>query len=256
MIQFSKYQGTGNDFILVDNRLGTLQPQSKEIRHWCDRKFGVGADGLILLEDSRDHDFKMVYFNADGKESSMCGNGGRCIAKIARSLNVCDDHGVFEAIDGLHPFEIDSHGVVRLKMKDVNAIENDGSATIMDTGSPHYTVFTEDLMELDILNEAGKIRYGQRFKEEGINVNFIEVTDGKYYMRTYERGVEDETLSCGTGTVAVALTIAAVYNVSGPFEIITPGGKLTVHFKRIDEGFSDIWLEGSAEKVFDGVIQT
>jgi diaminopimelate epimerase len=225
------------------------------IARLCDRRFGIGADGLILLEDSTTSDFGMIYYNADGRESSMCGNGGRCLARFARELGICADEGVFTAIDGEHPFVITASRSVRLKMNDVTGIEVREDAFIMDTGSPHYVILSSDISEIDLVGEAGKIRYSHRFREEGINVNYVEETGDGYFMRTYERGVEDETLSCGTGTVAVALAIALHDGITaGPLDINTPGGKLRVHFKRIQGGFSDIWLEGPAEEVFKGTI--
>jgi diaminopimelate epimerase len=255
MIHFTKYQGTGNDFIMVDNREMSFIPDKQTVSQLCDRRFGIGADGLILLEVSARSDFKMVYFNSDGNPSSMCGNGGRCLAHYAHSLGVCDKDGSFEAIDGLHEFTIGPSSIVKLRMKDVEHIESASDAYILDTGSPHYVVFADEILELPLVAEARKVRYNDRFRKDGINVNFVEVKENKYFMRTYERGVEDETLSCGTGTVAVALSIALSEDLkAGPVEINTPGGKLSVHFTRIDAGFSDIWLQGPAEKVFEGNI--
>lgn len=255
MTAFYKYQGTGNDFIIIDDRDMSFHPDKATVMRLCDRRFGIGADGLILFRDDDEADFRMVYYNADGMQSSMCGNGGRCIARFARKVEAAGLSGRFIAIDGMHDYEITGQGTVRLKMIPVCSIEKQEEAMIMDTGSPHFVLPSEDIAEIDIVAEARAIRYSERFRQEGINVNFTEERDGQYFMRTYERGVEDETLSCGTGTVAVALAIAERRQLSeGPVEIQTPGGKLSVHFKRIDAGFSDIWLEGPAEEVYRGSI--
>ena len=196
----------------------------------------------------------MVYFNSDGNVSSMCGNGGRCIAHFAWYLGLINNkRGTFEAIDGLHEFKILLEDNIQLKMNDVIDIEDTGEALIMDTGSPHYVTFCDDLLELEIVSEARKIRYNDRFRKDGINVNFVEQQNDAFYMRTYERGVENETLSCGTGTVAAALTLASKTLIKeSPIELNTPGGKLKVHFNKIDKGFIDIWLEGQAKMVFSG----
>jgi len=253
-MKFYKYQGTGNDFVLIDNRNDVFKGDSPAISRLCDRRFGIGGDGLILLENSEIRDFKMVYYNADGKESSMCGNGGRCLSMFAHLLGVCGDSGSFEAIDGPHRFEI-SGGQVKLQMADITKIERNGDDVVMDTGSPHYVMACDDLKQLDIVLEARKVRYNETYKEKGINVNFTTIRGHRIFMRTYERGVENETLSCGTGTVAVALAAALKdSDLKSPAEINAPGGRLKVYFQRIDEGFSDIWLEGPTELVFQGEI--
>lgn len=254
-IEFYKYQGTGNDFVLIDNRTAQIELSQAQIARLCDRKFGIGADGLMLLENSKDHDFTMVYYNADGKTSSMCGNGGRCIAHFANYLDALSGKNSFEAIDGIHPFEIKTNDIVKLKMNDVLETEQLKDAHVLDTGSPHYVAVLEDIDKLDIIKKAHKVRYNDRFHSEGINVNFVEFVDDKIFMRTYERGVEDETLSCGTGTVAVALTSNILDKKwESPLEINTPGGKLKVYFTEINARFSDIWLEGPAKLVFKGSI--
>ena len=252
---FSKYQGTGNDFILIDNRALHFDGDLHRVARLCDRRFGIGADGLILLESSEMCDFKMVYYNSDGRLSSMCGNGGRCLVRYAISLGAAKEEGSFEAVDGIHRFSLTEEGV-KLEMSDVHEISRDGEAWVLDTGSPHYVCgISTPLREFPLDKEARKIRYNDLYREDGINVNFTEVREGQIFMRTYERGVEGETLSCGTGTVAVAL-VAALQDGSAasPLSIQTPGGKLMVHFARIDDGFSDIWLEGPAELVFSGEI--
>ncbi len=254
-IEFCKYQGTGNDFVVIDNRQELVALNQQQIANLCDRKLGIGADGLILLENSLEYDFTMVYYNADGRTSSMCGNGGRCIGHFAKYLGIIEESGRFEAIDGMHNFSIIDN-IVKLKMNDVEAIQKDEDAIVMDTGSPHYVTFIEDIDKLSVVSLAQEIRYNDTYRKDGVNVNFVEMVDDAVFMRTYERGVEDETLSCGTGTVAVALSL--IHNGSlneSPVEIITPGGKLKVYFCKIDAGFLDIWLEGPAELVFKGNIE-
>ncbi|HQV77390.1 MAG TPA: diaminopimelate epimerase [Chitinophagales bacterium] len=252
---FYKYQGTGNDFVLIDNRTLFFPNENIElIRKLCDRKFGVGADGLMLLENIEQYDFKMVYYNADGNESTMCGNGGRCIAAFANQLGIVKDKGKFMAIDGVHDFTIDKDNV-HLRMIDVAEIKMDKNDYVLFTGSPHYVSFRTALSQINILEEAQKVRYNDTFKEKGINVNFVEIKEDNVSMRTYERGVEDETLSCGTGTVAVALCVAHIRNQSaGQINIKTPGGILSVAFMKYENKYTDIWLIGAANFVFSGTI--
>ncbi len=251
-IHFYKYQGTGNDFILIDNRSLFFLKDTNLIQRLCDRKFGIGADGLMLLENAPGYDFKMVYYNADGKESTMCGNGGRCIAAFSSLLSITNTKGTFLAIDGEHEFEIDNQQV-KLKMIDVDNIDIKNNTYVLFTGSPHYVSFIEDIQAIHILEEARKIRYNETYAEHGINVNFVEERNHVLSMRTYERGVEDETLSCGTGTVAVALSVAVRRQLEkSSLPIQTPGGNLTVSFTKKGTKFTDIWLEGPAEFVFEG----
>ncbi len=252
---FYKYQGTGNDFVIIDNRtLHFPKENTAFINQLCDRKFGIGADGLMLLENAENADFKMVYYNADGNESTMCGNGGRCITAFANKLNIVKEQGVFVAIDGEHPYKIEGN-IVHLKMIDVKEIIIDNSDCVLFTGSPHYVSFRSEIDCINILEEAHKIRYNATYAEKGINVNFVEQHNDTIKMRTYERGVEDETLSCGTGTVAVALSVAQKNNVdSGTIDIQTPGGKLSVSFQKNLNSYSDIWLIGPATFVFSGTI--
>jgi diaminopimelate epimerase len=253
---FYKYQGTGNDFILLDNRAHVFPKNDSEwIRKWCDRKFGIGADGLMLLEDAEDFQFRMVYYNADGKESTMCGNGGRCICAFAKQLGIAGDTGVFSAIDGAHAFSIEGN-MVSIKMIDVPVIEKDGSGYVLYTGSPHFVEFRNSIDKINIVPEARRIRYNSTYAEKGINVNFAEFKDGSVYMRTYERGVEDETLSCGTGTVAVALCAAWMQDKrNGSVDLHTPGGNLSVTFEKEGDVFTNIWLKGPAQFVYTGSIK-
>lgn len=255
LLSFHKYQGTGNDFVILDNREKTFPTEDIAlVAKLCDRRFGIGADGLILLENHVSADFKMVYYNSDGRLSSMCGNGGRCIVHFANRIGVIDRSTSFEAIDGMHTASI-SGDLVDLAMSDVTDIEMNGRHGFMDTGSPHYMVWREGIDQLDLIDEAHKIRYGERFKEEGTNVNFLQWSDEGVYMRTYERGVEGETLSCGTGMVAAAL-FASVSGKLGEHEscaIYTRGGQAEVEFQKSGErAFEQIRLIGPAVHVFSG----
>lgn len=258
-LQFYKYQGTGNDFVIVDNRLNILSKNNTNlIKRLCDRKFGIGADGCMLLEnpDRPIDDFKMVYFNADGKESSMCGNGGRCLVAFANFLGIIEDEATFTAIDGPHKARIEN-GLVSLQMQDVADIQLKENAVFLDTGSPHHVIFTENVAQLDIKKDGAAIRYSEEYSKEGTNVNFVEeISNNEYIVRTYERGVEDETLSCGTGVTAVALaTNFLERSDADTIYLKTPGGNLTVTFSRSANGsYSDVWLTGPAEPVFKGEI--
>jgi len=254
MIAFYKYQGTGNDFVVLDNRDGRYSGlNTAQIAGICDRKFGIGADGLMMLELEDGYDFRMVYFNADGNLGSMCGNGGRCLVQFANDLGIQSEHYRFIATDGVHEAYMKDDRV-HLKMQDVNGLENRGKVKILNTGSPHYVLFVENVQGLDVFGEGRKIRYGNEFSDKGINVNFV-CRDGKgIRVRTYERGVENETLSCGTGVTAAAL---AHSNIDGLQEmaIKVEGGELAVSFNRVSEQqYEDIWLIGPAAFVFKGEI--
>ena len=254
---FYKYQGTGNDFIIVDNRLQVIDKNNtKRIAELCDRRFGIGADGFILLENDHNVDFKMVYYNADGNESSMCGNGGRCIVAFAKFLGVVANTAEFMAIDGLHKSKIEDD-IVQLQMQDVSRIETYKAHQFLDTGSPHHVELVSDLKDFEVKTNGAEIRYGQPYNEIGTNVNFVEQlsADG-FAVRTYERGVEDETFSCGTGVTAVAL---AMHNngttKSNTVNLKTEGGQLKVTFSFDDKGYNNIWLIGPAQQVFKGDIE-
>jgi diaminopimelate epimerase len=254
---FYKYEGTGNDFILFDDRENTFDhTNTKLIAHLCDRRFGIGADGLMLLRNLQGYDFEMVYFNSDGKPSSMCGNGGRCISRFALDIGAVKKNEVsFMAIDGAHTAIIGPE-TVKLKMNDVNEIENGSDFFFMSTGSPHYVKFSDDVPAMDVVSEGKKIRNSERFVKEGTNVNFVAQDKGGIFVRTYERGVEDETLSCGTGVTASALAAALKGIASSPEKcaVHTRGGNLTVHFKHDGNHFTNVWLEGPATFVFKGEI--
>ncbi|WP_152268530.1 diaminopimelate epimerase [Agriterribacter humi] len=256
-IHFFKYQGTGNDFIILDNRDNAYSfLDTAQVNFLCNRKFGIGADGLMLLNKHNSYDFEMVYYNADGKEGSMCGNGGRCLVKFAYDSGIKKTTYHFMATDGPHEAEIDLQGIVRLKMKDVQTVKNKTDHFILDTGSPHYVQFVQNLQKLNVKEEGKKIRYSDAFADEGINVNFVEtVDDHTIFVRTYERGVENETLSCGTGVTAAALVSAHNENSFNEIDVRTTGGNLSVEFDLSDENqYSNIWLCGPAEFVFKGEI--
>ncbi|WP_228852001.1 diaminopimelate epimerase [Aegicerativicinus sediminis] len=251
---FYKYQGTGNDFVIIDNRsLHFDKNDTNRIKSICDRRFGVGADGLILLENHPDYDFKMVYYNSDGNESTMCGNGGRCLVAFAKFLGIIESETVFEAVDGPHRARINK-GIVELQMLDVEEIDNSSDHSFLNTGSPHVVVQHKNLDEMDILNEARKIRYSERFKEKGTNVNFVKkISDDTFAVRTYERGVEDETLSCGTGVTAVGIAMNYLKMFDGnEVYIQTPGGNLMIRFNNHGEKYTNVWLIGPAKQVFKG----
>jgi len=258
-IKFYKYHGTGNDFIMIDNRSQKVVFDSPEmIAALCHRRFGIGADGLILLEESGSFDFKMKYYNSDGNEGSMCGNGGRCIVAFAHFLGVISGKTTFEAVDGLHEAELsgteENIPVVSLKMNDVSEVIHENGASILNTGSPHYVIFCEDAESVEVVTEGKKIRYSPKYMTDGINVNFVSVKDDFFSIRTYERGVEDETFSCGTGTVAAALALESQGKTNGK-ELVkfeTKGGFLEVSFKKTGNLYSDIHLIGPAEQVYDG----
>jgi diaminopimelate epimerase len=256
-IEFYKYQGTGNDFILVDNRHKQLSFTTEQINFLCHRRFGIGADGLILLELEPGFDFKMVYYNSDGNQSSMCGNGGRCITAFAKKLGLVEDRAKFIAIDGPHESNIDGE-MVSLKMQDVKDIELGDDYFYLNTGSPHYVKVVKDVEHFDVFNEGKTIRYDDRFKEEGTNVNFIEKLDNELFVRTYERGVEDETFSCGTGVTASALVAAMKGMATGKNSCLikTLGGTLEVTFEKVlEKNFYNIWLKGPALMVYKGNIE-
>lgn len=255
LLHFHKYQGTGNDFVLIDNREKNIYLEIEQIKKLCNRHFGIGADGLMLLEPEPGLDFKMVYYNSDGNLSSMCGNGGRCIVNFAHSLGIIKEKTKFLAFDGIHEAVIDEQNIVSLKMTDVSEINIHENYFVLDTGSPHLVKFTEHLNDMDVKEEGKKIRYSPEFFQEGINVNFVEVKEGIVHLRTYERGVENETLSCGTGVTATAL-VASFKGLSTSKNnciIHTLGGTLEVNFERVlEKNFYNIWLRGPAEKVFEG----
>ncbi|MDO7742139.1 MAG: diaminopimelate epimerase [Pedobacter sp.] len=256
---FYKYQGAGNDFVLIDNRDEHFQyKDNNSVLQLCDRRFGVGGDGLMLLQNHAAYDFEMLYFNADGKLGSMCGNGGRCIVAFAKHLGIIDQETNFLAVDGMHYAKISAEGNwVDLQMIDVDKVSRDGSAYVMNTGSPHYVEQATALDQLDVFNAGSAIRNNPTYKQEGINVNFVEDKGDHLFVRTFERGVEDETYACGTGVTAVALAMAQHNQQTGDLktDIRVLGGKLRIEFNYDGHQFTNVFLCGPAELVFEGEIK-
>ncbi len=259
MISFHKYQGAGNDFVIIDNRNGEIFLSSGQIRRLCDRKFGVGADGLMLLERSERADFAMSFFNPDGSSGMMCGNGGRCMVAFAKAVGACGEDCIFEAPDGIHRAKIQK-GKVELQMCDVQKPLFYEDGVHLDTGTSHFVRFVEDLNAVDIENDGRKLRYDERFAAfNGCNVNFVKIESrNSISIRTYERGVEAETLACGTGVTAAALVAALKQGFEDGkhhMEVSARGGELSVGFKKCGESFFEITLTGGAEFVFSGRIE-
>lgn len=255
-IQFYKYQGTGNDFVILDNRNGDYSFTKEQVALLCHRRFGIGADGLMLLNKLPGFDFEMKYYNADGGESTMCGNGGRCLTKFAFDRGIIKRDYRFMAIDGEHEASIELDGTVALKMKDVHQVRYEHGDYILDTGSPHYVHLVNDVNHVNVVEKGRQIRYNDTFKAEGINVNFVQQTDqpDEIIVRTYERGVEDETFSCGTGVTAAALVCYHNENGYNRLEVKTKGGHLSVEYDRFGDSYQNVWLIGPAVKVFAGEI--
>lgn len=258
-IHFYKYHGAGNDFILADNRDNRIDHHRPEmIAALCDRRFGIGADGMMFLQLKAGYDFEMVYYNADGQPSSMCGNGGRCIVAFAKFLGLIDTEANFLAVDGPHYAEISAEGNwVSLQMIDVDDVQKDLDAYVLNTGSPHYVQQVDGLQAMDVYTEGYNIRNNDTYREKGINVNFVEPMDKGFFVRTFERGVEDETWACGTGVTAVALAMAKHQGQSGHFStpIKVLGGNLEIKFDYDGQKFTNIFLQGPAVKVFEGEVE-
>jgi diaminopimelate epimerase len=274
-IHFYKYEATGNDFILIDNRSGNYSFTTGQIQKLCDRKLGIGADGLMLIEKDPSLDFSLVYYNRDGSQS-LCGNGCRAAVQMAARLGLVNGKTTFNAYDGPHNAELLPDGIVKLKMRDVNGVKPLGDDMFIHTGSPHYIRFISEIDEYPVYEEGRKMRYHQDFQPGGTNVNFVEERAGNsIFVRTYERGVENETLSCGTGVTAAAIA-ASFKGYKSPVQISTPGGKLTVQFKNGDissnaalkataagpspstgqaDTFTEVFLIGPAKLVFEGYLE-
>ena len=254
-INFTKYEGNGNDFIIIDDRKDEFSDDNfLLISKLCDRKFGIGADGLILLRKHKVYDFQMIYFNSDGNESSMCGNGGRCLVSYALQLDINLKTNSFLAIDGVHKFKVVDNEIY-LKMNDVKEIVVKNGHNFLDTGSPHVVQIVDNVDEVNVYEQGKKIR--NQFQEmNGVNVNFVSFNNDIIKCRTFERGVENETLSCGTGVVAVALYVCKKKKISDDKIIVsTKGGNLSVYFKNNGDSFNEIWLKGNINKIFDGLIE-
>ncbi len=264
-VHFFKYQATGNDFILVDNRDGNIPLTIAQIVAACDRRFGVGADGLIQIEKDPSADFKMVYYNSDGSQS-LCGNGTRAAVKMASVLGMVNGSAKFSAYDGIHHASLLDDGNIRVRMNDVTSWRETPHGQFINTGSPHLMRYVTDLRGYPVVEEGRRLRYNNEFKPGGTNVNFVEPLPGnKLFVRTYERGVEDETLSCGTGVTAVALSAALRNGYKSPVTIEVMGGTLSVDFRfvpstgtdspAVSGKFVDIFLTGPAKMVFEGDLE-
>ncbi len=253
MIPFYKYHGTGNDFVLIDNRAEKYTITPELVKQFAHRRFGIGADGVMALKRHPKYDFEMEYYNPDGSSGMMCGNGGRSIVAFAKNLGIIGEKTTFLATDGLHEAFISSENIVKLKMLDVQTIKTIGDAYFMNTGTVHYIHFFDSVEDIDIVAEGRKIRYDKQFAPIGTNVNFVSINENDIFVRTYEKGVEDETYSCGTGVTASAIS---VFLKTGrkDFDVMTKGGKLKVYFDYVDNKFINVWLEGKATFVFEGKI--
>lgn len=257
-LEFYKYQGTGNDFVMIDNRSNFFPKENTQlVAHLCDRRFGIGADGLILLDNDTDTDFRMVYYNSDGNLSSMCGNGGRCLVAFAKKLNIIQNETTFIATDGLHYATVAEDGIVSLQMIDVEEIKSTSEYSFLNTGSPHHVQLVADLEHYNVKENGAAIRYGALYGKPGSNVNFVKKIDATTFaLRTYERGVEDETLACGTGATAVAIAMNAIGQTDlNTINIQVEGGKLAVSFDKNNGKYSNVFLKGPAEFVFKGTIE-
>ena len=255
-IKFSKYQGTGNDFIIINN-ISNFFPKNdnKLISKLCDRKFGIGADGLILIDNHSSLPFEMTYYNSDGFIGSMCGNGARCSVHFSFLNKIIKSKTKFNAFDGIHDGIVD-HDVINISMSDVIGFEKYEDYLFIDSGSPHLVKYVQDVNSIDLINVSQKIQHSNQFKE-GVNVNFVSKNiDNSFQIRTYERGVEEETLSCGTGAVAaaIALNILSLAD-SSEINLKTKGGLLNIKFKKSKNKYTDIYLSGKVKKVFDGIIK-
>lgn len=262
MTTFCKYHGAGNDFILIDNRSKAFNAKPEYVRFLCDRRFGVGADGLMLLENDDHSDFYMRFYNSDGYEGTMCGNGGRCIVAFAHKLGIAKSSATFNSPDGLHYAEISGSGstlTVNLKLNDVDEVNVGNGYYFLNTGSPHYVQLIESLETFDVVGEGRRIRHSRPFAPGGTNVNFAEIKGDEILIGTFERGVEDETLACGTGATATAIAVSIHTNSNSPqnaYKVRAKGGNLKVSFEKIADGkYRNIWLEGPATFVFEGEIE-
>lgn len=254
-IHFNKYHGTGNDFIMMDNRSKSIQFEPIQIQSLCDRRFGIGADGLILINKSEQTDFYVDYYNADGSQS-FCGNGTRCAIAFAHRLGIIKDKTSFEAIDGKHRGVFYSTDCIELEMRSPKEFRRVGDDYFIDTGSPHYISFCDNLSKADIISFGKTIRFSEGFKEKGVNVNLVQQFKNELAVLTYERGVEDETYSCGTGAVAAAMVYAYVNKIKkGTSKIKVKGGELEVTWKSEKNPFDKVSLIGPAKDVFEGIIQ-
>ena len=256
-INFSKYNGAGNDFILIDDRKNLINDNKSLITYLCDRYFGIGADGLIILKESSNSDFEILHYTSDGNLGSLCGNGSRCAVLFAFNKDIISTNTVFHAFDGIHNAEILGNGLIKMDMKLNSDIVSNSYGTWLDTGSPHLVVENNDTDELDVNNEGRLIRYNDFYKEEGVNINFVEkISDNQFKIRTYERGVENETLACGTGSTASAICMNFLGKTnSSNITMQCKGGDLSVEFNSSEKDYKEISITGPAKLVFEGVIE-
>ena len=260
-IVFYKYHGAGNDFVIIDNRNNNYELSKELIAKICERRFGIGADGLMSLENDNQYDFRMKYYNSDGAEGSMCGNGGRCIVAFAHKLGIIKSKTEFIATDGTHKAvinSIDNNTLnISLEMNDVSNINENENSYFLDTGSPHHISFVDDIRKVNIFDEGRKIRYSDDYKKtQGTNVNFIEVKEEYLIIRTYERGVENETFACGTGATAAAIAYAhKTKKYNKEIKLKALGGELSLKFDYKDNIFKNVILRGPAQFVFNGEIE-
>jgi len=255
-IQFYKYQGTGNDFVMIDDRVENFDLEDYGlIKNLCDRKFGVGADGLILMRNHTMADFEMIYYNADGYQTSLCGNGSRCAAHFAGFLGMAKDECSFQTIEGILHAKLEND-LIEISMPDVKSVEHVGEDYFLHTGSPHYVRFVDNAAGFDVFTNGRNIRNSEKYKNEGVNVDFVEsIGNGNIFVRTYERGVENETLSCGTGVTAAAIAYGSL-NGLNKINVKTPGGNLSVSFQPIENnGYCKVYLKGPVKRVFKGEIE-
>lgn len=258
-LTFFKYQGAGNDFVMIDNRNLAFNGSEQQLfEQLCDRRFGIGADGLILLQNKEGYDFEMKYYNADGRESTMCGNGGRCVVMFAKQLGIVDGTTRFLAIDGPHEGKILADGTVSIQMSNVAAINKDVDDYVLNTGSPHYVQQVPEVKTVNVYENGKAVRNSSNYRAEGINVNFVELVSGdQLKVRTYERGVEDETYACGTGVTASAIAASQMQGLPDgayQYNIETLGGKLSVSYELFGGKATNVWLTGPAIMVFSGKV--
>ncbi len=254
-LRFSKYHGAGNDFVMINAIKSPIELSDEEVKDICDRRTGVGADGLIMILPSEKYDFRMKYYNCDGHESTFCGNGGRCIAAFAVEECLTPQHLEYEAIDGIHKAIVtknsDNEYMVSVTMRDIESYDLNEKRLIINTGSPHYVTRVENLKNFDVRKHGAEIRNDKNISTDGVNVDFMEIIDNQYYIRTFERGVEDETLACGTGVTASAIAAALWYG-GNDIDIRTTLATLNVKFEKDKDSIKNIVLSGPATHVFDG----
>lgn len=255
LIPFTKYEGCGNDFIIIDDRNKIFPEKEEFIAKICDRHFGIGADGILLLRDHDTLDFEMVYYNSDGSTATFCGNGGRCLVAFAESLGIIGTDTRFIAADGIHSAVVleknQQYCVIKLEMSNPIIYSQDDNSCYLNTGTWHYVKFVSDVEAVNVREDGRKLRYQERFKPQGSNINFVQFSNNSIKVRTYEKGVEDETLACGTGVTASAIAVSLINGLT-EFKVATRGGNLTVEFSRQGNSFTEVYLTGPATKVFEG----